>query len=117
MWHVRFAATATGRHALVIVVGLSTELEAAGETTGSAATLLEASTAKAGITTTKVEASTATATATVHHLEDNLGVDATHATAHAATVAEHVGRVDQIFTAVVTSSLPMNGLTSELVSC
>jgi hypothetical protein len=110
MWFLVFttATTATGRHALVIVVGLSTELEAAGETTRSAATLLRKSSAAEAGLATKAESSAPTTA--IHHLEKDLWVDSTHAAAHAATVAKHVGRVNQIFTAVVASSLPVHGL-------
>jgi hypothetical protein len=94
--------TILGRTALAIRFGLSTELEACWEPTSSSAP-----------TTTREAGATAATelTTAVHHAEEDLGIDATHAahaahTTHAST-REHIGGIDQVLATVVTSSLPV----------
>jgi hypothetical protein len=56
--------------------------------------------------TSATETASAESTLVTHHAEQNLGVDATHAAAHAATAAEHIRWVNEIIAIVVTGFLP-----------
>jgi hypothetical protein len=53
----------------------------------------------------------ATTAASAHHIEEDFGVNAAHASTHAshsahAAAAEHVRRIEQIFTTVIACLLP-----------
>ena len=86
--------------------GLSSVVEATWESARSAAAALvcelEAPATRES-TTEAAAASSSTASHASHHAEEDLWVDST---SHSATAAEHIGRVHQIISAIITSSFP-----------
>lgn len=95
----------SGLRTLIFGVGfLSTKLEslkaASGVTAGRTTAVREAGTSK----TSAAAAAATESTTSVHHAEENFGVDSTHASSHSAA-GEHIGRIDEIFAAVITCSL------------
>lgn len=103
-----FMVAILGRSALFTILGLSTKLEALRETaTSSTAAGREAST-----TTTKALPATELTTA-VHHAEEDFGINAAHATAHATTAREHVGRINQVLATVIASPLSVTLLVRD----
>lgn len=95
--------------------GLSAKVEATWETAG-----LSATTTTCGEAGTTGEAAATTAEATsIHHAEEDLGVDSAHASthaAHAATASEHVVGIDQIFAAVIACPLPVMVISKKVNS-
>lgn len=88
--------------------GTSTWEAASLSATGTSTAKVEAGTSGEATTSTSWEASGLEATASkatlvAHHAEQDLRVDATHATSH--TAAEHVSRVDEIIAIIVAGSL------------
>ena len=104
--HLRLPFVVTFRAIVVIIIvlrvamrWLSTEVEPARESL-SARAAAEAASPEAASGSTKAAA--------IHHAEKNFWVNtAMHSTA--ATAAEHVRRVDQVFAAVITSAFPTCG--------
>lgn len=94
----------------------STREAASLTTTGASTAKVEActsgkasSTAREAAGTTReatgAESASSEAALVAHHAEENLGVDATHAAAH-ATGTEHISRVNKVVAVVIASSLP-----------
>lgn len=88
--------------------GLSAKVEATWETAG-----LSGTTTTSGEASTTGEATAATAaaeTTSIHHAEEDLGVDSAHASthaAHAAAASEHVVGINQILATVIACPLPV----------
>lgn len=98
---------------------MSREVEA---TRGEAAALLTTTTTEVEAGTTAAwepasapEATSAEATLVTHHAEEDLRVDAAHASTHAAAT-EHIVGVNKVLATVIASSLPANLISTDSLS-
>lgn len=99
---------------LVRRLGLSAEVETLREALGALTT-----TTWEPATSREAAATTAETPAAIHHAEENFGVNApVHSTVHAATATKHVGRVNQVITAIESCTFPVVcvSLCAELVT-
>lgn len=87
---------------LVRRLGLSAEVETLREALGALTT-----TAWEPATSGKAATTTAETAAAIHHTEEDFRVDAAvHPTVHAAATTKHVGRVNQVITAIESCTFP-----------
>jgi hypothetical protein len=105
-WESLASAAATAASSVKAEAGTTWVASASARETSSAA---RESTTSAWEPTSRTETTAAEATLIAHHAEEDLRIDASHATAHTTThtAAKHVGWIHQVVAIVVASLLPV----------